>query len=160
MSIKRVKRTWWSKRQGKYITKVYEYETVKTASGKVTTKSTSRRRSKLIVGKNGVYKDRLNDLIKATPDPAMQAEIRAKINESLRKKETLTVKKLLSRISDSKIERAFINAGYTEKEILEELGVPRDVLFDEANWDGSVFNYNGETYDFQFTYTGNVLIKR
>lgn len=159
MSIKRVKRTWWSKRQGKYITKVYEYETVKSASGKVTTKSRSRR-SKLLVGKNGVYKDRLDDLIKATPDPAMQAEIRAKVNEVLRKKETLTVKKLLSKISESKIERAFINAGYTEKEILEELGVPREVLFDEANWDGSVFTYNGEEYDFQFTYTGNVLIKR
>lgn len=159
MSTKRIKRTWWSKSQGKYITKVYEYETVKTASGKVTTKSRSRR-SKLIIGKNGVYQDRLEELLRATPDPAMRAEIKAKVREAVRKNEKMTVKSLLSKISESKIEKAFINAGYTEQEILTELGVSRDVLFDEANWSGSEFRYGGEVYDFRFTYTGNVLIKR
>ena len=158
MSTKRIKRTWWSKSQGKYITRVYEYETVKTG-GRVTTKSRSRR-SKLIVGKNGVYQDRLEELLTATSDPAMRAEIKAKVREAVRKKEKMTIKSLLSKISESKIEKAFINAGYTEKEILDELGVPRDVLFNEENWSGSEFSYGGAVYDFVFTYTGSVLVRR
>lgn len=159
MSTKRIKRTWWSKSQGKYITKVYEYETVKTASGKVTTKARSRR-SKLIIGKNGVYEDRLKELLNTTNDPAMRAEIKAKVRESLRKGEKLSVKSLLSKISESKIEKAFINAGYTEQEILDEIGIERSELFNEKNWDGSVFTFGGNVYDFQFSYTGNVLVKR
>ena len=159
MSTRKIKRTWWSKKQGKYITKIYEYETVKTASGKVTTKARSRR-SKLIIGKNGVYEDRLQDLLAAAPDVSVRAEIKAKVRESLRKGEKLSVKSLLSKISESKIEKAFINAGYTEEEILDEIGISRSDLFNEKNWDGSVFTYGGNVYDFQFSYTGNVLVKR
>lgn len=160
MSTRKIKRTWWNKAKQEWVTKVYEYKTVKdTATGKVTTKARSRR-SKLIIGKNGVYEDRLQELLAEAPDVSVKAEIKAKVRESLRKGEKLTYKSLLSKIADSKIEKAFINAGYTEDEILDELGIERSDLFNEKNWSGSVFTYGGNVYDFQFSYTGNVLIRR
>ena len=158
MSTKKIKRTWWSKTANKFITKVYEYESVK-KDGKTTTKSRSRR-SKLIVGKNGVYSDRLKELINTTDDPSVKADIKALANEAVRKGEKLTVKTLLSKVADSKIEKMFINAGYTEQEILDTLKIERDDLFDTKNWKGSVFTFGGKTYDFVFSYTGNVLIQR
>lgn len=158
MSTKKIKRTWWSKQANKFVTKVYEYETVK-KDGKTTTKSRSRR-SKLLVGKNGVYEDRLKELLKSTDDPAVKSEIKAKVKEAARKGEKLSVKTLLSKVADSKIEKMFINAGYTEQEILNTLNIERDVLFDEANWKGSTFSYDGKTYNFVFSYTGNVLIQQ
>ena len=156
MSTKKIKRTWWSKREQKYITKVYEYSTVK-KNGKVTTQSRSRR-SKLIVGKNGIYKDRLDALLETTNDPAIKAEIKAKAKEAVRKKEKLSTKSLLAKVAESKIEKMFINAGYTEPEILDTLGINRDDLFNEENWAGSTFTHAGKSYSFVFSYTGNVLV--
>lgn len=158
MSTKKVKRTWWSQKEQRYITKTYEYTTVKKA-GKITTTSRNRR-SKLIVGKNGIYEDRLKELLKTTNDISVKAEIKAKVKEAIRKGEKLSTKTLLSKIADSRIEKMFINAGYTEPEILEELGIDREDLFNEENWEGSTFSYGGETYDFVFGYTGNVLVQR
>ena len=158
MSTKKVKRTWWSQKEQRYITKTYEYTTVKKA-GKITTTSRNRR-SKLIVGKNGIYEDRLKQLLKTTNDISVKAEIKAKVKEAIRKGEKLSTKTLLSKIADSRIEKMFINAGYTEPEILEELGIDREDLFNEENWEGSTFSYGGETYDFVFGYTGNVLVQR
>lgn len=158
MFTKKIKRTWWSKREQKYITKVYEYTTIK-KDGKVTTSSRSRR-SKLIVGKNGIYEDRLKSLLETTDDFAVKAEIKAKAKEAVRKGEKLSVKSLLSKVAESKIEKMFINAGYTEPEILDELGITRADLFNEENWSGSTFNIDGTTYDFVFSYTGNVLVRR
>ena len=158
MSTKKVKRTWWSQKEQRYITKTYEYTTVKKA-GKITTTSRNRR-SKLIVGKNGIYEDRLKELLKTTNDISVKAEIKAKVKEAIRKGEKLSTKTLLSKIADSRIEKMFINAGYTEPEILEELGIDREDLFNEENWEGSTFSYRGEIYDFVFGYTGNVLVQR
>lgn len=158
MSTKKVKRTWWSQREQKYITKVYEYTTIK-KDGRITTTSRSRR-SKLIVGKNGIYEDRLKALLETTHDVAVEAEIKAKAKEAARKGEKLSVKSLLSKVAESKIEKMFINAGYTEPEILAELGISRADLFNEENWSGSSFKFGGATYDFVFSYTGNVLLRR
>lgn len=157
MSTKKIKRTWWSQKEQKYITKVYEYTAIK-RDGKITTTSRSRR-SKLIVGKNGIYKDRLAALMETTDDISVRAEIKAKAREAVRKGEKLSTKSLLAKVAESKIEKMFINAGYTEPEILAELGIDRDDLFNEENWAGSKFSYGGATYDFEFSYTGNVLIK-
>lgn len=157
MSTRKVKRTWWNKKKQQYVTKVYEYEEVK-VNGKKTTRS--RAKSLLIVGKNGVYEDRLKELLSSTDSIAVREEIKAKVKAAQRKKEKLSIKTLLSKIAESKIEKAFINAGYTEDEILDTLGVPREDLFDESNWEGSVFKYKGKTYDFVFKYTGSVLVEQ
>lgn len=158
MSTKKVKRTWWSKKEQKYITKTYEYTTIK-KDGKVTTTSRTRR-SKLIVGKNGIYEDRLKAMLDTTDDISVKAEIKAKVREAVRKGENLSTKSLLSKVADSRIEKMFINAGYTEPEILAELGIDREDLFNQENWDGSTFYFGGKTYDFVFGYTGNVLVQR
>ena len=85
MSTVKKYRRWFNKGEGVWKEKWYEYDTVKkkdpkTGGLKKTTHSRSRR-SLLIVGKGGVYKDRLKDLLSATDDPAVQAEIKAKVNE-------------------------------------------------------------------------------
>lgn len=159
MSTKKIKRTWWNNSKQEFVTREYEYNVTK--KGKKTTTSVIRsRRSKLIVGKNGVYEDRLKELLNVTLDVSLRAEIKAKVKEAVRKGEKLSIKSLLSKVAESKIEKMFINAGYTEAEILEEFGISRDELFNEENWEGSAFKYKGATYDFVFSYTGNVLIKR
>ena len=157
MSTKKVKRTWWSKKEQKYITKTYEYTTIK-RDGKITTTSRSRR-SKLIVGKNGIYEDRLKAMLDTTDDISVKAEIKAKVREAVRKGENLSAKSLLSKVADSRIEKMFINAGYTEPEMLAELGIPREDLFNPENWDGSTFSFGGQTYEFVFRYTGSVLVR-
>lgn len=159
MSTKKIKRTWWNKSKQEFVTKEYEYSVTK-KQGKVTTSVIRSRRSKLIVGKNGIYEDRLNALLETTDDFAVKAEIKAKAKEAVRKGEKLSTKSLLSKVAESKIEKMFINAGYTEPEILAELGIDRDDLYNEENWKGSTFNYQGAVYDFVFSYTGNVLVRR
>lgn len=159
MSTKRVKRTWWNEAKQEFITREYEYNVTKKGK-KVTTSVIRSRRSKLIVGKNGIYEDRLKALLDTTDDLSIKAEIKAKAKEAVRKNEKLSTKSLLSKVAESKIEKMFINAGYTEPELLSELGIDRNALYNEENWAGSTFKYRGVTYDFVFSYTGNVLVRR
>ena len=159
MSIKTVKRTYWSATEGDWVTKVYQYETKK-IDGRVTTKGSKKTAGKLlIVGKNGIYEDRLDALLETAEDPAVRSDIMSKVKEAERKGKRLSTRSLLSKVAESKIEKFFINAGYTEEDIMEEYGLTREVLFDPANWEGSVFSYGGLKYrlKFQARYTGSVL---
>ena len=159
MSIKTVKRTYWSATEGAWVTKVYQYETKK-VDGRITTKGTKKTAGRLlIVGKGGVYESRLQELLSTTADPAVKSDIMAKVKEAERKGKKLSTRSLLSKVAESKIEKFFINAGYTEEDIMEEYGLTRDVLFDPANWNGSVFSFGGLKYKlrFQARYIGSVL---
>lgn len=170
MYIKKVKSRRYSKREQRYITTTYEYRaeringrTIYTNVGKSIVKETrSRKRnlSKLIVGKNGIYKDRAEELYDmAGDDFILKAEMQAVVNEAVRKGEKLSTRKLMSKVSDNKIERAFINAGYTEELIKDALGIDTEDLFNPENWEGSYFSHKGKTYKFNWSYTGNVLIE-
>jgi hypothetical protein len=170
MYIKRVKSRRYSKREQRYITTTYEYRaeringrTIYTNIGKNVVKETrSRKRnlSKLIVGKNGIYKDRAKELYEmAGDDFSLKSEMQAVINAAVRKGEKLSTKTLMSKVSHNKIERAFINAGYTEELIKDALGVDTEDLFNPDNWEGSYFSHKGKTYKFNWSYTGNVLIE-
>ena len=159
MSIKTVKRTYWSAKKGDWVTKVYPYETRK-VDGRVTTKGSKKTAGRLlIVGKNGIYEDRLDALLETAEDPAVRSDIMSKVKEAERKGKRLSTRSLLSKVAESKIEKFFINAGYTEEDIMNEYGLTRDVLFDPANWEGSVFSFGGLKYrlKFQARYTGSVL---
>ena len=43
--------------------------------------------------------------------------------------------------------------------VAEDLGVDRDILFNEANWDfdEGTFTYNGEVYEFTFDYADHTI---
>lgn len=167
MSIKTVKRTrtYFNKTLNEWVTKEYEYELVK-VDGKTTTRSRKSIGKELIVGKKGIYEDRLKELLATAEDPAVKADIKAKAKEALRKGERLSKRSLLAKVSESKIEKFFINAGYSEADIMAELGMNldeweknREILYDEANWENSTFTWNGIKYKlkFQAKYTGSVL---
>lgn len=153
MSTKKVKRTYYNKKLGKMITKTYEYD-MSRYTGR-------RKKSLLIVGKNGrIYEDRLKTVLAETDDIATKQDIKAIVKQSVRRNEKLSIKSLLSKASSNKIEKMFINAGYTEAEIIEELGVTAEDLYNEENWQNSTFNFGGKAYDFVFSYVGKVLIAR
>lgn len=153
MSIKKIKRTYYSKKLGKTVTKVYEYDASRYTG--------RRKKSLLIVGKNGrIYQDRLNEILAATTDIGTREDIKATVKQAARNKDKLSIKSLSSKVSTNKIEKIFINAGYTEEEITKELGITSKELYDESKWTNNTFTHGGKTYDFQFSYTGKVLIER
>jgi hypothetical protein len=168
MSIKIVKRTrtWFNATRNEWVTKDYEYE-LKKVDGRYTTAGTHKTAGRLlIVGKGGVYESRLKELLSTTEDPAVRSDIMAKVKEAERKGQSLSTRSLVSKISESRIEKFFINAGYSEADIMKLLGIKpadwdksRSIIYDEANWDKSTFVWKGVKYKlhFQHKYTGDVL---
>lgn len=150
MSInKKVKRTWFSKKQNKYITKEYEYTYKQRRGGK----------SKVLVGKNGkVYKDRINDILNDIQDPATKADARARIKQAIRDKERLTERSLASKIATDKYEKMLINAGYSIESFEEETGINFKDFSNKSNWNGDTFIFGGKIYTYQFNYEGNILV--
>lgn len=156
MYIKTVRRRYYNKTLGEWVQKEYRYETVK-KEGKTTTVS-RQKRSKLIVGKRGIYEDRLNALLETTNDPAVKADIKAKAKEAQRKGQTLSTRTLISKVASSRIEKMFINAGYAEDQVLDELGITREDLYNEENWStGGIFTFGGKKYKYHHGYSGSVM---
>lgn len=63
-------------------------------------------------------------------------------------------------LSDSMIEKAIINTGYTPEELADEMGISLDDLLDEANWNDSVFTFGGKTWNFEFRYDGSIMVEQ
>lgn len=148
MSVKKVKRTYYSKKQGKYITKEYTYSYKQRRGGK----------TKVLVGKNGkVYKDRINDVLNDIKDPATKADARARIKQAIRDSERLTERSLAAKISTDKYEKMLINAGYSVESFEAETGISFKDFSDKANWNGDVFTLGATTYIYKFNYEGNIL---
>ena len=145
---KTVVRKYFSKRKNEWVTKIYEYDT--------------RAHSPLIINKKGkVYEDKLKRLRDSLSDPNDQAELDLLIENQLYKKNPrISEKTLRSMISDSKIEKAIINTGYTAEELASELGIDVADLLDESNWSGSEFTFGGKTWDFEFKYDGSVMVEK
>lgn len=145
---KTVVRKYFSKRKNEWVTKTYEYDT--------------RAHSPLIISKKGkVYEDKLKRLRNSLSDPNDQAELDLLIENQLYKKNPrISEKTLRSMISNSKIEKAIINTGYTADELASELGIDVADLLDEANWSGSEFTFGGKTWDFEFKYDGSVMVEK
>lgn len=144
---KTVVRKYFSKRKNEWVTKTYEYD--------------KRATSPLIINKQGkVYIDRLKRLRDSLSDMD-QYELDLIIENQLYKKNPRTSEKTLrSMLSNSKIEKAIINTGYTTEELAAEMGIDVMDLLDEANWDGSTFSFGGDSWDFEFRYDGSVMTKR
>ena len=141
-------RKYFSKRKNEWVTKIYEYDT--------------RAHSPLIINKKGkVYEDKLKRLRNSLSDPNDQAELDLLIENQLYKKNPrISEKTLRSMLSNSKIEKAIINTGYTADELASELGIRVEDLLDENNWSGSEFTFGGKTWDFEFKYDGSVMVEK
>ena len=63
-------------------------------------------------------------------------------------------------LSNSKIEKAIINTGYTAEELAKEMGINVADLLDEDNWDGDIFKLGDRTWNFEFKYDGSVMVEK
>ena len=145
---KTVVRKYFSKRKNEWVTKIYEYDT--------------RAKSPLIINKKGkVYEDKLKRLRNSLSDPNDQAELDLLIENQLYKKNPrISEKTLRSMLSNSKIEKAIINTGYTPDELAVEMGINVMDLLDEDNWDGDIFKLGNRTWNFEFRYDGSVMTEQ
>ena len=145
---KTVVRKYFSKRKNEWVTKIYEYDT--------------RAHSPLIINKKGkVYEDKLKRLRNSLSDPNDQDELDLIIENQLYKKNPrISEKTLRSMLSNSKIEKAIINTGYTKEELAAEMGINADDLLDENNWDGDIFKLGDRTWNFEFKYDGSVMTEQ
>ena len=149
-----VVRKYFSKRKNEWVTKTYEYNVKKA------------KRSDLIIGRTGkVYKDRLEKL-RSSLSAMDQYELDRRITHQLAmynnygENPRISERTLRSMISNSKIEKAIINTGYTSEELASELGIDVADLLDENNWDGSTFTFGGKTWDFEFRYDGSIMVEQ
>lgn len=156
--MKRVKRTYYSKKRDEWITKEYKY------TGK-------SRRGLTLVGKGGkITKNSKKNVekfiksIKENPEYT-EAEKRTLVNDlytqvmaysSEGKK--LTTTGFMGLQEEEKIPRMLTNLGYTSYEISELYDIPEEEVLNSDNWSGDVFTYGGLSYLVQFNYTGDVLI--
>lgn len=149
MSVKKVKRTWFSKKQNKYVTKEYSYAYKQKRGGK----------TRVLVGKNGkVYKDRINEVLNDITDPATKADARARIKQAIRDGEKLTERSLAAKVSTDKYEKMLINAGYSIESFEDETGISFKDFSNRANWNGDTFIFGDKSYTYQFNYEGNILV--
>lgn len=150
--MRKIRRTWYSAKKKAFITKEYTY-------GKSTGSEIKSENTLLVSKKHGRYDKRIDEILNAV-DPAMRAEYEATIKKAVRKGERLSVKGLMSKTSKNRIEKMFINAGYSEEDIIRDTGVSIDELYDSNNWKGDVFTtLGGTSYRFNWGYTGGNLVK-
>lgn len=150
--MRKIRRTWYSAKKKAYITKEYTY-------GKSTGSEIKSDNTLLVSKKHGRYDKRIDEILNAV-DPAMRAEYEAHIKKAVRKGERLSVKGLMAKTTKNRIEKMFINAGYSEEDIIRDTGVSIDELYDSNNWKGDVFTtLSGTSYRFNWGYTGGNLVK-
>lgn len=156
--MKRVKRTYYSKRKDEWITKVYNY------SGK-------SRRGLTLVGKGGrITKNSQKNVEKFIEDIKNntnynEAEKRTLINDLkatiLSYKSNgmkLTTTGFMGRQEENKVTRMFVNMGYSTSEISDFYDIPEEELLDNNNWDGDSFTYNNQVFILlPFSYSGDVF---
>ena len=152
--LKTVTRKWYSKKLGQYVTKTYTYDVskyVKKRAGK----------SLLLVGKNGkLYKERIKEF-KEQFDEYDKAIIDAQIDYYQSHGKKISERTMVSKLTENRYAKMFINAGYTLEEAASELDVEEAELFNPDNWDNDTFKNpkTGKTMTFKFNYYGSVWTK-
>ena len=160
-TVKRtVKRKWFNKKTGKYVTRTYKYN----GSGKST-------RSKTLVTKSGIInKKNVENYIKEIKNNSTYSEsekrtlisdLNALVEQRHKDKKKLTVSGFLGKQQEDKISRFFVNAGYSVEEAAEEMEISKEDLLNEENWKDDTFTLRDDNNEvigqwiFEFTYTGN-----
>lgn len=142
-----VKRTYYSRKQGKYITKTYEY------------KRDKAKKSLLLIGKHGkIYKERLDNFLSNLSEMD-KYEALVHIDYAKDKNMQLSERKLKAMLSDNKIDRMLINLGRSAEDLATEIGVSAEDIYNEKNWKGGQFISGDNAYEVDFTYTGTIFKK-
>lgn len=167
-----VKRTYYSKKLDKYITKTYTY-----SSNAYKYKRGERKTERLFTVSKGKYKlkeEAWNNFMNKTLNDESLSEaeyITLKNNLELVKRRILEGKdtyktssgklrkidesSVLARIAQDKISRFLINMGYSSEEVAKELEVSEEELLDADNWYKNKFvSKKGNVWEFKFKYNG------
>lgn len=149
---KTVTRKYYSKKEGKYVTKTYTYSH-KSTKGKVLVSKTGKVKTKNV--------EAMRAAIKGNP-AYTDAEKRAALNDleilvkiRSKNKERLTTTGFTGWRQDNETDRFFANAGYSVEEFAAELGIDPDEVRDRDNWVDGKFKLGDKEVSFNFTYTGN-----
>ena len=148
MSVKKVVRTYYSKKAGGFVTKVYEYKH-KSSRGYVLVDKRGRVNKK----NYAAYKASMENDPRFNRTDIIDLDNYIKIKA--KNKEKLTTSGYEGHIADYKADRYFANAGYSIENFTLETGLDEEDVRDENNWNGNTLNIAGRTFVFDFTYTGN-----
>ena len=151
---RKIKRTWYNKKSGQYITKEYTYE------------HTSRK-GKVLVDKRGrVIKKNLEQIkqdinsredLNQSEKRALNINLDALVDQRKQDKRKLTTNGFYGTMSDSKVGRMLSNAGYSVEEVSQMYNIDEEALLDEDNWNGETFSYKGRSFLLQFGYTLDIF---
>lgn len=135
---RKIKRTWYSKKLGKTITKEYTYEH-------------KSRKGKTLVDKNGRINKKNVDKVKQdinsredldeSEKRALTVNLDALVDQRKQDKRKLTTNGFYGTMSESNVGRMLSNAGYSVEEVSEMYNIDENALLDEDNWNGEKFTY-------------------
>lgn len=159
-----VKRTYWSKKKGKYVTKVYKYQGYKTTT----------RSSKLLVKNDKLTK--YGKEVREAMVKKLGKPFEAKVDELLHGAENLKESTFMAQMenaleqaesksldnSRAKIRTFIYNMGGDVEDLASDLGITKKELLDEKNWrfvnsEEAYFTMNGYEYSFYFKYEENEI---
>lgn len=151
---RKVTRTWYNKKLGKYVTKTYEYNhpskkglTLVDKRGRILTKNVN------------TFKDSIlnNTEFNEPQKRALIDDLNMYVQERHKHKNKLTTTGFMGTQSNSDITRFLANAGYSVEELASEIGENENDILNETNWYDNMLHINGRTFKFNWTYTGNFI---
>ena len=124
-------------------------------------------RDRLVLVKNGVVHQKNVDKyikriekdpnIKASKKKTIINDLKARVSQKARDGENLTNYGFEGYRAKNKIDQLFANHGKTVDEAAAEYGIDESALRNPQNWHDGQFYYNGKKYDFNHSYTGDLL---
>ena len=136
--LKTITRTYYSKRAGGYVTKVYEY-TYKKENDKLINVY-KRSKPDVIVYKSGkLNKENFNKMLATFTDEAERQDFKNIVKFKQQNKEKLSETYFRATKEKDEIKRMFVNLGYSYNEAAAEIGVDEAQILNKENWDGNVF---------------------
>lgn len=151
---RKVTRTWYNKKLGKYVTKTYEYNhpskkglTLVDKRGRILTKNVN------------TFKDSIlnNTDFNEPQKRALIDDLNMYVQERHKHKNKLTTTGFMGTQSNSDITRFLANAGYSVEELASEIGENENDILNETNWYDNMLHINGRIFKFNWTYTGNFI---
>ena len=162
--MKKVKRSYYNKRLGKFVTKTYTYnksyskstrgKTLVTNSGKVNVKNLNKVIEE-INNSDLTYSQKLTEI----------NNLKATVSQRAANKKKLTTSGYRSiQHASSSVEVFLSNVGWTADEVASRYGIPVEEVLNQANWSGNIFecydnNGNYRRFRVRFDYYGDVLVE-
>ena len=163
-----VKRRYYSKKKGEWVTKVYHYE-----YGKQT--KYTQRSSELVVqdGKITKYGEELQKALITRLGQSWEHQIGKMLNTKGDLKESTLLSKIQKTLEDREfgrptqekgsIRQYLYNMGGDLDELAEDMGIDPKILANKEYWifqdsGKATFNYNGASYTFNFKYEDNKIL--